>query len=56
VDLGNGLGSIDIKRKWNWPLWLGFIASWVTLTDNIAVRARPEQVLSVFNQIAPAGQ
>jgi hypothetical protein len=25
VDLANGLGKIDMKRKWNWSLWIGFI-------------------------------
>jgi hypothetical protein len=29
---------------------------WVNLTENIAVRARPEQVLDAFNQIGSAGQ
>ena len=57
-----------MKRKWNWPIWVGFIIAvgglfsyeffvqfpvtrdfpWVNLTENIAVRARPEQVLKAF--------
>jgi hypothetical protein len=24
MDLANGRGKIDMKRKWNWPLWVGF--------------------------------
>ena len=24
MDLANGRGKIDMKRKWNWPLWAGF--------------------------------
>jgi hypothetical protein len=27
VDLANGRGKIDMKRKWNWPLWVGFIVA-----------------------------
>jgi hypothetical protein len=29
---------------------------WVNLTDNIAVRARPEQVLEAFNEIESTGR
>jgi hypothetical protein len=25
MDSANGLGKIDMKRKWNWPIWVGFI-------------------------------
>jgi hypothetical protein len=25
VDLANGDGKINMKRKWNWVLWVGFI-------------------------------
>jgi peroxiredoxin len=32
------------------------IVRWVNLTENIAVRARPEQVLNAFDQIESAGQ
>ena len=34
----------------------GRVVRWVNLTDNIAVRARPEQVLEALNQLSPAGQ
>jgi hypothetical protein len=25
MDSANGLDKIDMKRKWNWPIWVGFI-------------------------------
>jgi hypothetical protein len=27
MDLANVAGKIDMKRKWNWPLWLGFLVA-----------------------------
>jgi AhpC/TSA family len=27
LDLANGGGKIDMKRRWNWPLWVGFIVA-----------------------------
>ena len=27
MDLENGGGKIDMKRKWNWPIWIGFIVA-----------------------------
>ena len=55
-----------MKRKWNWPIWLGFIiavsglCSYAffaqNLTENIALRARPEQVLNAFDRSQAAGQ
>jgi len=27
MDFANVTGKIDMKRKWNWPLWLGFIVA-----------------------------
>jgi hypothetical protein len=27
VDPANGGGKIDVKRKWNWPIWIGFIVA-----------------------------
>ena len=36
-----------MKRKRNWPIWVGFI---------VAVRARPQQVVDAFNQSQAAGQ
>ncbi len=34
----------------------GRVVRWVNLTDNIAVRARPEQALEALNQLSTAGQ
>ena len=25
MGLARGFGKIDMKRKWNWPIWIGFI-------------------------------
>jgi len=27
MDLANGAGKIDMKRKWNWLLWVGFVVA-----------------------------
>ena len=27
MDLEDRLGKIDMKRKWNWPIWIGFIVA-----------------------------
>ncbi len=27
MDLANGGGKIDVKRKWNWPIWIGFVVA-----------------------------
>jgi hypothetical protein len=27
VDLANGGDKIGMKRKWNWPIWIGFIVA-----------------------------
>jgi hypothetical protein len=51
-----------MKRKWNWPIWVGFVVAvggsdfhgmirWVNMTENIAVRARPEQALKAFDEL-----
>jgi peroxiredoxin len=52
---GAGPKGADIARPAEF-LDSSRIVRWVNLTENIAVRARPEQVLSAFNQITPAGQ
>jgi len=54
-----------MKRKWNWPIWVGFIIAGSglcsyaffaqNLTENIALRARPEQVLNAFDDLRPPG-
>jgi len=53
---GAGPKGEDIARPAELLIESSGIVRWVNLTENIAVRARPEQVLSAFNQIAPAGQ
>jgi len=53
---GAGQKGADIARPAEFLLDSDGIVRWVNLTDNIAVRARPEQVLEALNQIVPAGQ
>ena len=45
-----------LRAQPNFSLIQMGIVRWVNLTDNIAVRARPEQVLEALNQLSPAGQ
>ena len=53
---GAGPKGADIARPAEFLLDSDGIVRWVNLTDNIAVRARPEQVLEAFSQLNPAGQ
>jgi peroxiredoxin len=53
---GAGPKGADIARPAEFLLDSDGIVRWVNLTDNIAVRARPEQVLEALNQIGSAGQ
>ena len=53
---GAGPKGEDIARPAEFLLDSNGIVRWVNLTDNIAVRARPEQVLDALNQLSPAGQ
>ena len=53
---GAGPKGGDIARPAEFLLDSNGIVRWVNLTDNIAVRARPEQVLEALNQLSPAGQ
>ena len=53
---GAGPKGADIARPAEFLIDSSRVVRWVNLTDNIAVRARPEQVLSAFNQITPAAQ
>jgi peroxiredoxin len=46
----------DIARPAEFLIDSSGVVRWVNLTDNIAVRARPEQVLDAFNQIGSTGQ
>ena len=51
-----GPKGADIARPAEFLLDSNGIVRWVNLTENIAVRARPEQVLEALNQRSPAGQ
>jgi peroxiredoxin len=53
---GAGPKGADIARPAEFLIDSNRIVRWVNLTDNIAVRARPEQVLDAFDQIRGAGQ
>ena len=53
---GAGPKGADIARPAEFLLDSDGIVRWVNLTDNIAVRARPEQVLEALNQFSSAGQ
>ena len=53
---GAGPKREDIARPAEFLLDSNGIVRWVNLTENIAVRARPEQVLEALNQLRPAGQ
>jgi peroxiredoxin len=51
-----GPKGADIARLAEFLLDSNGIVRWVNLTENIAVRARPEQVLEALNQLTHAGQ
>jgi len=51
-----GPKGTDIARPAEFLLDSNGIVRWVNLTENIAVRARPGQVLQALNQFNPAGQ
>jgi peroxiredoxin 2/4 len=53
---GAGPKGADIARPAEFLIDSNGMVRWVNLTENIAVRARPEQVLDAFNQIGPAAQ
>jgi peroxiredoxin len=53
---GAGPKGADIARPAEFLIDLNGMVRWVNLTENIAVRARPEQVLDAFNHIGSAGQ
>jgi peroxiredoxin (alkyl hydroperoxide reductase subunit C) len=53
---GAGPKGADIARPAEFLLDSNGVVRWVNLTDNIAVRARPEQVLEALSQVSPAGQ
>ena len=51
-----GPKGADIARPAEFLLDSNGIVRWLNLTESIAVRARPEQVLEALNQLSPAGQ
>jgi peroxiredoxin len=51
---GAGPKGADVARPAEFLIDSNGMVRWVNLTENIAVRARPEQVLDAFNQIGPA--
>ena len=53
---GAGAKGADIARPAEFLIDSSRIIRWVNLTENIAVRARPEQVLTAFDQIEPTGR
>jgi len=53
---GAGPKGADIARPAEFLIDSNGMVRWVNLTENIAVRAGPEQVLDAFNQIGSAGQ
>ncbi len=53
---GAGPKGGDIARPAEFLIDSNGMVRWVNLTENIAVRAGPEQVLDAFNQIGSAGQ
>ena len=48
---GAGPGGADIARPAEFLIDSSGVVRWVNLTDNIAVRARPGEVLDVFNRM-----
>ena len=53
---GAGPKGADIARPAEFLIDSNGIVRWVNLTENIAVRARPEQVLQAFSELHSAGQ
>ena len=53
---GAGPKGADIARPAEFLIDSNGVVRWVNLTENIAVRARPEQVLDALNQLSPVGQ
>jgi peroxiredoxin Q/BCP len=51
---GAGPKGTDIARPAEFLIDSNGIIRWVNLTENIAVRARPAQVLEAFEQASPA--
>jgi peroxiredoxin len=53
---GAGPKGADIARPAEFLVDASGVVRWVNLTDSIAVRARPEQVLTAFEEFKSTGQ
>ena len=53
---GAGPKGADVARPAEFLIDSSRLVRWVNLTDNIAARARPEQVLSAFDELQRTGQ
>ena len=53
---GAGPKGTDIARPAEFLVDSSGVVRWVNLTENIAVRAWPDQVLNAFNQIQATGE
>ena len=53
---GAGPKGADIARPAEFLINSSGTVRWINLTDNIAVRARPEQVLEAFKEIESTGR
>ena len=53
---GAGPIGADIARPAEFLIDSNGMVRWVNLTDNVAVRARPEQVLDAFSQLQATGR
>jgi len=53
---GAGPKGADVARPAEFLIDPSRVVRWVNLTDNIVVRARPEQVLSAFDGMGAAAQ
>jgi peroxiredoxin len=53
---GAGPKSADIARPAEFLIDSDGVVRWVNLTNNVAVRARPEQVLGAFSELKAVGQ
>ena len=51
-----GPKGADIARPAEFLIDSNGVVRWVNLTENIAVRARPEQVLDAFSELHSVGQ
>jgi peroxiredoxin len=53
---GAGPKGADVARPAEFLLDSNGVVRWVNLTENIAIRARPEQVFEALHQVGSAGE